>query len=313
MIGGCCSEDDSAIYRLSTIKSFIPASLCLLLALMSIQPSIDTQENFDCVVIGNGHAGSCAAYSAAQHGCKSKRVLIIDKAPKEWAGGNGYFTAGAHRTVHAGLEDILPIVSNVSQEQADNIDITAYTASDFTDDINRLSNCKSDKALVNALVESSWDAIQWLKKDIGVDFILSFNRQAYEIEGRQRFWGGMVLSVRDGGKGLIASHHQALKRIGVHMWFGAKAIDLTVKKGIINGVIVSRNDQEIRITCPTVVLAAGGYESDSKMRSKFLGDQWQYARVRPSLSAKDRKRTIDFCRFEELPTTQGTALNWHSL
>ena len=70
-------------------------------------PSLD----WDVVVIGSGHAGSCAALSAVDHGAPAPRVLILDKCPAEWAGGNGFFTAGAHRTVHGGLADLLPLVS----------------------------------------------------------------------------------------------------------------------------------------------------------------------------------------------------------
>lgn len=44
---------------------------------------------YDCIVVGSGHAGSCAALSAVEHGCRPGRVLIVEKAPEEWVGGNG--------------------------------------------------------------------------------------------------------------------------------------------------------------------------------------------------------------------------------
>lgn len=44
---------------------------------------------YDCIVVGSGHAGSCAALSAVEHGCRPERVLIVEKAPEEWVGGNG--------------------------------------------------------------------------------------------------------------------------------------------------------------------------------------------------------------------------------
>jgi flavin-dependent dehydrogenase len=53
------------------------------------------------LVVGGGNAGFSAAMPAAQSG--AKRVLLIDKCPEEWAGGNSYFTAGEFRTVHDGL------------------------------------------------------------------------------------------------------------------------------------------------------------------------------------------------------------------
>ena len=91
---------------------------------------------WDCVVIGSGHPGSCTALSASQPQCK--RVLIVDKCPLQRAGGNGYFTAGAHWTVHTGLDDILALVNNVSKESAKKIDMEPYTAKQFTNDTMRL-------------------------------------------------------------------------------------------------------------------------------------------------------------------------------
>lgn len=44
---------------------------------------------YDCILVGSGHAGSCTALSAVEHGCRPERVLIIEKAPEEWVGGNG--------------------------------------------------------------------------------------------------------------------------------------------------------------------------------------------------------------------------------
>lgn len=252
--------------------------------------------SFDCVVIGSGHAGSCAALSAAEAGCKSGKstfvratidlpiltlheVLIVDKCPIEWAGGNGYFTAGAHRTVHKGLEDILTVVRNVSQETANKIDMTPYSHEDFVSDIMRLGDSKPDRSLVNALVDDSRQTIGWLAEHVGVPFTLSFNRQAYEVNGRQKFWGGMVLGVEDGGKGLIAAHRRALKRAGIEMWFDTPALSLVANNGVVCGLIVRKDGRELELKTPSVILAAGGFEADAALRTKYLGPGWELARV----------------------------------
>ncbi|KXN88184.1 Fumarate reductase flavoprotein subunit [Leucoagaricus sp. SymC.cos] len=238
---------------------------------------------YDCVVVGSGHAGSSAAYAAAQSGCK--RVLLIDKCPPEWAGGNGYFTAGAHRAVHDGLADILSLVSNVTRDQVSRIDLEPYAEEQFASDIQRLSDGRSDPNLVDAVVKSSRQAIRWLKIDIGVDFTMSFDRQAYEVNGRQVFWGGMALSVRDGGKGLIKAHTAALERIGVKRMFSTKAIDVIVEKGGVKALKVLKisddgQDEEAVLTTPSVILAAGGFEASRELRERFLGQGWGRARVR---------------------------------
>ncbi|KAJ5399569.1 hypothetical protein N7465_010058 [Penicillium sp. CMV-2018d] len=65
-------------------------------------------QKTDILVIGSGNAGLSAALSAAQTN-PTLKVTVIDKSPISWAGGNTYFTAGAFRTVHNGLPDLLPL------------------------------------------------------------------------------------------------------------------------------------------------------------------------------------------------------------
>ena len=232
---------------------------------------------WDCIVIGSGHAGSSAALSAAEHGCK---VLIVDKCPREWVGGNGYFTAGAHRTVHGGLRDLQSIVINLTPEAADHIDMDPYTAENFKSDIMRLGGGQSDPELVKAIVDNSRDTVGWLASHVGVPFILSFNRQAYVVNGRQKFWGGMVLSVEGGGKGLIAAHQVALRKAGIEVLFDTPAVELVLKDNVVCGVVVKKNGQSVRLDAHAVVLAAGGFEASSDLRVKHLGPDWQNARVR---------------------------------
>jgi aspartate oxidase len=225
-------------------------------------------------------------------------VIIIDKCPPEWAGGNGYFTAGAHRTVHEGLGDILSLVSNVPPSQTSRIDLEPYTEDQFTTDIQRLSNGRSDKALVEAVVRGSRQAIQWLKDDIGVDFIMSFNRQAYEVDGRQVFWGGMALSVRDGGKGLVEAHTRALARVGVQRMFNTKAIGVVMENGEVTGLNILKlgedgQHEEVILGASSVILAAGGFEASRELREKYLGEGWGMARVCKHLGVQSNQ--TDFC------------------
>lgn len=212
-------------------------------------------HTYDCVVVGSGHAGSCAALAASDAGCK--HVLVVDKCPEEWVGGNGYFTAGAHRTVHSGLNDLLPVVRNVDASQASQIDMDPYTAEEFTADIMRLGDGRSDPQLVQTLVNESRDAISWLAERVHIPFTLSFNRQAYLVNGRQKFWGGMVLSVQDGGKGLIRAHQHALREAGIETWFEAPVVELLVENSSIVGVMVERNGQPVKLLAKSVVLACG--------------------------------------------------------
>ena len=162
-------------------------------------------ETYDVIIVGSGNAGLSAAASAAEHLGQSGKIVVLEKAPASWVGGNSTFTAGAYRTVFHGLDDVLPLVSNVSAELAGKIDMDAYSEQNFWDDLMRVTSGRSDAELAKTLVGESRDVTRWLHRQ-GIRFVLSFHRQAYEIDGRFKFWGGMVLAVQDGGKGLIQQH-----------------------------------------------------------------------------------------------------------
>jgi hypothetical protein len=153
-------------------------------------------ETYDVVIVGGGNAGFSAATTAAQLG---SRVLLVEKAPQSDAGGNTFFTAGAYRTCFGGLDDLLPIIykedgtKGLPRELVERIDMKAYTPADFHADIKRVCKGRADPALANVLVDGSRDAVQWIA-DLGGKWALSFNRQAFEIDGRFKFWGGMVMT-----------------------------------------------------------------------------------------------------------------------
>ncbi|EOA86249.1 hypothetical protein ACJQWK_11794 [Exserohilum turcicum] len=234
--------------------------------------------HIDVLVIGSGNAGFSAAIAAAEAG--AHRVVLIEKASEEWAGGNSYFTAGAFRTVHNGLEDLLPIVGNVDAETANLIDMEPYTKADFSKDMHRVCSGRSDAALSRILIDDSNNAVKWLAKN-GVRYQLSFNRQAYKVNGRFKFWGGMALMTQDGGKGLIADHQAAARRHGVEVYYSVPAKHLvTSSSGAVAGVVVECDGVDARIAASAVILAAGGFEANPRMRSQFLGPNWDIARVR---------------------------------
>jgi tricarballylate dehydrogenase len=58
------------------------------------------KERYDVVIVGAGNAAFSAAHAAVEG---ARKVLMLEKAPREWAGGNSYFTAGAIRTTYDNL------------------------------------------------------------------------------------------------------------------------------------------------------------------------------------------------------------------
>lgn len=246
------------------------------------QPS----QDWDVLVVGGGNAGFSAAVSAAEQLSKGSseppRVLIIDKCPESWAGGNSYFTAGAMRCVHGGLSDVLPLVNNVDAQAADKIDLDPYTAEDFLNDMHRVTDGRYDRELSRRLVDDSNETVKWLASH-GIRFQLSFNRQAYKIGDRHKFWGGLCLKTQDGGKGLMDDHRRAAEKVGVSIMYETAARKIMTESstgGFESLEVVGKDGLTSVIRAKAIVLAAGGFESNPRMRSQYLGPGWDLGHVR---------------------------------
>ncbi|MER0443315.1 FAD-dependent oxidoreductase [Streptomyces sp. Edi4] len=192
-------------------------------------------------VVGGGNAGFCAAQSARQAGA---RVLVLEKAPRQWAGGNSDFTAGAMRTSHGGLADLKNLLELTAQDCFPLTDLAPYTDDDFLDDM-----VKGYVGIPMPTSRGSWPAspatMDWLR-DLGLRFELMYRRQAYEVDGHHRFWGGLAVGVVGGGKGMIEQHLAAVERTGVHVRFDAPVTRLaTASDGTVHGVVLADGDAQL--------------------------------------------------------------------
>ena len=224
----------------------------------------------DVIVVGAGNAGMSAAQAARERGA---RVLVLEKAAREWSGGNSAFTAGAMRIVHGGVEDLRDVLSD--DERLPATDLEPYTEDDFLADMRRVTLGRGDEAMARVLVGDSGAAVRWLSSR-GIRFRLMYERQSYEADGRHRFWGGLAVGVVDGGRGLIDQHAAAAERHGIEVRHEAAVVDL-----VPDGVVVRWPDGTRReFRARAVVLAAGGFESNPQMRAGYLGPNWDVAKVR---------------------------------
>ena len=93
-------------------------------------------EMYDVVVVGAGNAALNAAISARE---QRATVLVLEKAPIYFRGGNSYFTAGGFRFTFDDREDILKMVPDMSEEEARAIEVGSYRETDFYNDVMRVT------------------------------------------------------------------------------------------------------------------------------------------------------------------------------
>lgn len=233
-------------------------------------------QDFDVVVIGAGNAALSAALSAHEGGAK---VLVIERAPEEKRGGNTAFTGGGFRMVHHGVEDILKIVPDLNQDEIARTDFGEYSKDKYLDDLFTITQYYIDPDLAETIVSNSFDTVAWMRTQ-GIRFVPNYGRQAYNVNGRFKFFGGVVIYANGGGAGLIEAQFNALKRRGIEVRFRTRATSLIRGRHGIEGVRVQQDNVDQEIRAKSVVLACGGFEANREWRTRYLGPGWDLAKVR---------------------------------
>lgn len=237
-----------------------------------------TLGQWDVVVVGAGNAAFCAALAASECGA---RVLMLERAPKEENGGNSRFTAGAMRFAYAGVDDLRAIMPDLTDGEVAMTDFGTYTESQFFDDMFRVTEFRTDQDLCEALVTRSYDAMRWMH-DLGIRFVPIYGRQAFKIEGKFKFWGGLTVESWGGGPGLVDRQTDIACARGIEIRYGARVLSLIFDGHSVRGVSVKTKTAIEQVSAKAVILACGGFESNAEWRTRYLGPGWELARTRGS-------------------------------
>lgn len=229
------------------------------------------------IVVGCGNAALCAAISARESGAE---VLVLERAPKKLRGGNSAFTAGAMRVAYDGVNDLVQLMPDLSEADLASTDFGSYPRDAFFDDISRVTEHRADPELADILVSESMPTLRWMASH-GVRFLPIYGRQAFKVDGRFKFWGGLTVESRGGGPGLVDSLIAEAERLGVEIRYEHEAIGLV--RGEIGIEAVRVRDGEGReevLSAAAIVLAAGGFQANPEWRTRYLGPGWDLAKVR---------------------------------
>ena len=231
--------------------------------------------NYDVIVIGAGNAALSAALSAKDNG--AEKVLVLEKASLKEKGGNSRYTNGAYRFAYDGFSDLKKVIPNL--KNSNSIDYGKYSVADFLRDMNKVTQGKTDKKLSKTLTSKSFETIHWLSKK-GLKFTPIKGRQSFKVNGIMKYWGGLTLEVDGQGEKLIESMLKITKKNKIDIQYDTAAVDLIYEDNIVKGVEVISKNKPKTILAKSIILACGGFESSSEMRTRYLGPGWEMAKVR---------------------------------
>jgi len=232
----------------------------------------------DVIVVGAGNAAFCAALAAQEQGAN---VLMLEAAPQEESGGNSRFTAGAIRVVYDGIDDVKTLVPDLTAGEIESTDFGTYKAAQFFDDMARVTRHRADPELVELLVRESFATLNWMRGK-GVRLIPIYGRQAFKVDGKFKFWGGLTVEAVGGGPGLVAMLTDAAQKRGIAIHYGTRALELLYNGNRVEGVRARKGDVVADLRAKAVVLACGGFEANAEWRTRYLGPNWDLAKVRGS-------------------------------
>jgi tricarballylate dehydrogenase len=233
-------------------------------------------ERCDVVVVGAGNAAMCAAFAAQEHGAS---VVVLERAPEAESGGNTRFTAGAMRFAYDGVDDLRQLMPDLTDEEVARTDFGTYTEDQFFDDLARVTENRTDPDLAELLVRRSKQTMLWMRSK-GMRFAPIYGRQAFKVDGRFKFWGGLTVEAYGGGPGMVDSHKRTAAKLGIPIFYEARVLALAHDDEGVHGVTVRHQGKTRTLHARAVVLAAGGFQANPEWRTRYLGPGWDLAKVR---------------------------------
>ena len=191
-------------------------------------------ETFDVAVLGGGNAGLCAALSARERGAS---VVVVEGAPRAFRGGNSRHTRNL-RSMHDAPTDLLT---------------DAYTEDEYVSDLVRVTEGRTDEELARLVVRGSAECPAWMRR-FGIRLQPPLRGTLHLGRTNVHFLGG--------GKALMNSYYAAAERLGIRILYDAKVVGLDLADGRFRSASVAANGSVEAIAARSVVLAAGGFESN---------------------------------------------------
>ncbi|MDH3411482.1 MAG: FAD-binding protein, partial [Gammaproteobacteria bacterium] len=148
--------------------------------------------DYDVIIVGGGNAAFAAAVSAKENG--AKRVLVLEKAPREKRGGNTHFSGAVFRFIYDDVSQLDRFVPNAERDYPGfHKGVQPYPVAGFREDLMRVTQGRSDPELSSVLIENSYDAMCWLQ-DVGKhEFELAISVMGVRVGGEVKWPRGAMI------------------------------------------------------------------------------------------------------------------------
>src|SRR5262245_49452010 len=182
-------------------------------------------QDYDVIVVGAGNAALSAAVSAHESG--AKRVLVLEKAPRDMRGGNTHWAGAVLRIAFDHPRELEPLLPGVEAHYESFYEgITPYTRKDYMDDLVRVTSGRTDPLLSRILVDTSKTTGFWMHEVGAVK-----RERAIPVAGVKRgnmvVWPrGLVVRAVHEGVGLSRTWFATAARRGIEVRYASAAAEL---------------------------------------------------------------------------------------
>lgn len=199
---------------------------------------------WDVVVVGGGNAALVSALSARDGGA---RVLMLERAPVVFRGGNSRHTRNV-RCVHAA---------------ADEYNTGAYLFDELWKDLCGVGEGPSDERLAELTVRRSESAPAWMAAH-GVRWQRPLTGTLHLGRTNRFFLGG--------GKALVNAYYRRAAAAGIEVLYESSVRRLEFDGDRCAALHVTSGGREYRLRARAVVCASGGFEANIDWLRRYWGD-----------------------------------------
>jgi tricarballylate dehydrogenase len=238
--------------------------------------------DYDVIIAGAGNAAFSAALSAHENG--ARRVLVLEKAPREKRGGNTHFSGAVFRFTYNDVSELDRFVPTAEKDfPGFHRGVQPYSTGAFREDLMKVTQGRSDPELASVLIDNSFDTMCWMQ-DVGrMKFELALSVMGVRVGNEVKWPRGAMIRIEHEGVGLSKTWFETAEKAGIEIRYETGAIRLVQDdSGRVTGIVARGPKGFETLKAKAIVLACGGFETNPEWRRRYLGDPWDHAKVRGS-------------------------------